>query len=123
MKTWSLQDAKNHFSEVVNAARRAPQQVTKHGKRAVVVVDAEEFDRLSRKNSRSMAGETKDFVEHLLSMPFKEGFEAEHRGFAENASAAPGKRTFVEHLLAIPKDGTDEDLFPRERLRARRTKL
>ena len=34
--TWSVQDAKNRFSEVVEAARRKPQTVTKHGKPAVV---------------------------------------------------------------------------------------
>jgi prevent-host-death family protein len=41
-----LQDAKNRFSAVVEAARREPQTVTKHGKPAVVVVDAAEFARL-----------------------------------------------------------------------------
>ena len=45
-RNWSVQDAKNRFSEVVNAARREPQTVTKHGKPAVVVVDAGEFERL-----------------------------------------------------------------------------
>ena len=35
-QTWSVQDAKNRFSEVVEAARRKPQTVTKHGKPAVV---------------------------------------------------------------------------------------
>ena len=44
--SWSVQDAKNRFSEVVEAARRAPQTVTKHGKPAVVVVDAAEYERL-----------------------------------------------------------------------------
>ena len=29
---WSVQDAKNRFSEVVAAAQREPQTVTKHGK-------------------------------------------------------------------------------------------
>ena len=45
---WSVQDAKNRFSEVVEAARRAPQTVTKHGKPAVVVVDVAEYERLRR---------------------------------------------------------------------------
>jgi len=45
---WSVQDAKNRFSEVVEAARDKPQTVTKHGKRAVVVVAAEEYDRLKK---------------------------------------------------------------------------
>ena len=44
--TWSVQDAKNRFSEVVEAARRKAQTVTKHGKPAVVVVAADEYERL-----------------------------------------------------------------------------
>jgi prevent-host-death family protein len=61
---WSLQDAKNHFSEVVEAASQGtPQTVTKRGKRAVVVVAAEEYDRLNGK------AEKRSFVEHLLSAP------------------------------------------------------
>jgi prevent-host-death family protein len=47
-RSWSVQDAKNRFSEVVEAARRKPQTVTKHGKPAVVVVDVEEYERLRR---------------------------------------------------------------------------
>lgn len=44
---WQLQAAKQHFSEVVERARReGPQIVTKHGKEAVVVVSAEEYQRL-----------------------------------------------------------------------------
>ena len=43
---WSVQDAKNRFSEVVEAARREPQTVTKHGKPAVVVVAVDEYERL-----------------------------------------------------------------------------
>ena len=31
LPSWSVQDAKNRFSEVVEAARRKPQTVTKHG--------------------------------------------------------------------------------------------
>ena len=47
-RTWSLQDAKNRFSGVVEAAQRKPQTVTKHGKPAAVVVAADEYDRLRR---------------------------------------------------------------------------
>ena len=44
---WSLQDAKNRFSAVVEAARRGePQLVTKRGAAAVVVLAAEEYARL-----------------------------------------------------------------------------
>jgi len=42
---WKLQDAKAQFSEVVRRARSgAPQQVTVHGKDAVVVVDPNRFE-------------------------------------------------------------------------------
>lgn len=44
---WRLQDAKARFSELVRMAHRdGPQHVTLHGRDAVVVVDAGEFNRL-----------------------------------------------------------------------------
>jgi prevent-host-death family protein len=67
--SWSLQDAKNRFSAVVIAARHAPQTVTKHGKPAVVVVDAEEFTRL-REAAHAAAP---SFADHLLAMPQDDG--------------------------------------------------
>jgi prevent-host-death family protein len=66
---WSVQDAKNHFSEVMDAAREEPQTVTKHGKRAVVVVAAEEFDRLKKLEKQHAPS----FKEHLLNMPKDNG--------------------------------------------------
>ena len=46
---WRLQDAKARFSEVVREAQQhGPQRVTLHGKDAVVIVGAAEFDRLQR---------------------------------------------------------------------------
>jgi prevent-host-death family protein len=68
-RSWSVQDAKNRFSEVVEAARQQPQTVTKHGKPAVVVVEATEYDRL-RRLERSKAP---SFAELLLAMPRDDG--------------------------------------------------
>jgi antitoxin Phd len=68
-RTWSVQDAKNRFSEVVEAARRAPQTVTKHGKPAVVVVDVVEYERL-RQLERACAP---SFADVLLAMPQDDG--------------------------------------------------
>ena len=49
MAEWPLQDAKNKFSELVNAALAGePLQVTRRGQPAVVVLAAEEYDRLRR---------------------------------------------------------------------------
>jgi antitoxin Phd len=65
LRRWSIQDAKNRFSEVVEAARRKPQAVTKHGKPTVVVVAADEYERL-RQLERAQAP---SFPELLLAMP------------------------------------------------------
>jgi antitoxin Phd len=64
-RNWSVQDAKNRFSEVVDAARREPQTVTKHGKPAVVVVAVDEYERL-RKLQHLKAP---SFAALLLAMP------------------------------------------------------
>ena len=49
MAEWPLQDAKNKFSALVNAALAGePQRVTRHGQPAVVVLAAEEYERLCR---------------------------------------------------------------------------
>lgn len=63
--TWSVQDAKNRFSTMVEAACREPQTVTKHGRPTVVVIDAAEYARL--KQIEKM--EAVPFTEHLLSLP------------------------------------------------------
>jgi prevent-host-death family protein len=64
-RNWSVQNAKNHFSEVVEAARKEPQFVTKHGKPAVVVVDAGQYERLRQFEKLTAP----NFVDHLLAMP------------------------------------------------------
>jgi prevent-host-death family protein len=44
---WRLQDAKARLSEVVRKAQsQGPQRVTLHGRDTVVIVSADEFDRL-----------------------------------------------------------------------------
>jgi antitoxin Phd len=68
-RSWSVQDAKNRFSEVVEAARRTAQTVTKHGKPAVVVVNVAEYERL-RRLERAQAP---SFVDVLLAMPQDDG--------------------------------------------------
>jgi prevent-host-death family protein len=64
-KSWSVQEAKNRFSEVVQAAQKRPQLVTKHGKAAVVVLSAEQYDRLRQ----CMKATGPSFVDLLLGMP------------------------------------------------------
>ena len=47
MRTFSSADAKNHFGELVDAARIAPVAVTKYDKPFVVVMAVEEYERLT----------------------------------------------------------------------------
>ena len=64
---WRLQDAKARFSEVVRRARaHQPQRVTVHGRDAVVVVAAEDYDRLRP----ALTGEA--IVEALRSSPLRD---------------------------------------------------
>ena len=67
--SWSMQDAKNRFGEVVEAARHMPQTVTKLGKPAVVVIDVAEYERL-RRLERARAP---SFADLLLAMPQDNG--------------------------------------------------
>jgi prevent-host-death family protein len=65
-RQWSLQDAKNRFSAVVEAARNGvPQTVTKHGKPVAVVLSVEDYEKLTGKAE----AQRPSFVEHLLAMP------------------------------------------------------
>jgi len=64
---WRLQDAEARFSELVRQAReKGPQRVTVHGKDAVVVVDADEWDRIKKPVSG------RDLVEALANSPLKD---------------------------------------------------
>ncbi len=51
---WQIQDAKTRFSELFRRARsEGPQYVTRQGKETVVVIPAEEFERLKRRNRKT----------------------------------------------------------------------
>ena len=66
MTTWQLQDAKNRFSAVVEAALTGePQEVTRRGKPVVVVVAFEEYQRLCKSDAENAPS----FVDHLLAIP------------------------------------------------------
>lgn len=63
---WTLQDAKNRFSAVVEAALAGrPQEVSRRGRPAVVVLSAEEYARLVQ----VAAGRRESFADHLLHFP------------------------------------------------------
>ena len=83
--SWKLQDAKARFSELVRRAREGePQQVTVHGKQAVIVIDPERFEiRPKVPREKTLAGfieRSKKYrgaaegvrFEHKLGMSFRD---------------------------------------------------
>ena len=66
MIEWPLQDAKNRFSAVVDAAMTGePQRVTRRGKPAVVVLATEEYERLRQVEMTNAP----TFADLLLEIP------------------------------------------------------
>lgn len=64
MADWQLQEAKNRFSAVVDAAIAGnPQRVTRRGKPVVVVMAVEEYEQLQRLRHAPT------FADTLLTMP------------------------------------------------------
>ena len=76
-ESWRLQDAKNQFSKVVEAALHGePQHVTRRGREVVVIVAADEYARFEKYKAAAMPG----FVDHLLALP-KDDLEFERLPF------------------------------------------
>lgn len=66
---WQLQVAKARFREVFQRARsEGPQRITCHGREAVVVVAAEEYDRLAERQNRP-----RSLAMLLAESPLKDG--------------------------------------------------
>ena len=67
---WQVQTAKQRFSELVErAVTEGPQVVTKHGRESVVVLDIDEYPRLTAPRM--------NFKEFLLTMPRIDDLELE----------------------------------------------
>ena len=79
MGTWQLQDAKNRFSALVEAALSGePQEVTRRGKPVVVVFSYDEYQRLQTERDEK----TPTFRDLLLAIPKgsdDDGFELPER--------------------------------------------
>ena len=70
MTSWSLQDAKNRFSAVVNAALAGePQRVTRRGEPVVVILSTDEYERMRRLEKANAP----TFSELLLQIPQDDG--------------------------------------------------
>lgn len=94
VETWTLQDAKARFSEVVRQARSGrPQHVTVHGKEAVVIVDPGRFEVRPRPaQARTMAG----FIEESKKF----------RGLAEGIDFEPPMQMTFRRRSIFGEDDT-----------------
>jgi prevent-host-death family protein len=81
VRSWKLEDAKNQFSRVVREALTGrPQRVTRAGKDAVVVIAAEEYERLTRPRV--------GLVEFLQKSPLAEALTAGELDLTRSGDAA-----------------------------------
>lgn len=75
MQRWQLQDAKQQFSRLVDRAREGePQLVTRHGKEVAVILDVDEYRRLTAPHG----GDFKKFL--FEGPPFFDDLEIERSG-------------------------------------------
>lgn len=64
MRAWQLQDAKARLSEVVKeASLHGPQEITLHGKPAVVVISKEQYNKLLKSKT--------NFITFINNSPLK----------------------------------------------------
>ena len=70
MANWQVQDAKTHFSELMERARReGPQTITRHGAERAVLLSIEDYRKLTAPHT--------DFKAHLIGGPKVDEFEIE----------------------------------------------
>jgi prevent-host-death family protein len=55
MKTLGASEAKNHFGELLDLARREPVKIAKKGRNVAVVLSIEEFERFSELENQLLA--------------------------------------------------------------------
>jgi prevent-host-death family protein len=68
MAIWQIQDAKVHFSEVIEHAHsKGPQVITRHGQERAVILSVEDY--------RALTAHKPDFREYLLGGPKIDSFE------------------------------------------------
>ena len=70
---WTVAEAKARFSEVIEQAKsRGPQTITKHGRTAVIVVSAEEWEKKTKR--------TGNLAEFFAASPLRDsGIEIERK--------------------------------------------
>ena len=78
MRNWSIRDAKDRLSELVEAAQAEPQAITRRGRCRAILLSEREFTRLQRQaepltNFFARAGLEDIEIERVKALPRDEG--------------------------------------------------
>ncbi len=65
MRTMTANEAKKHFGELLDTARREPVSVRKHGRPVAVMLSAEDYDELERIKHESLKAEIRAGLDQL----------------------------------------------------------
>ena len=65
MITYSANDAKQRFGEVIDAALQAPVSITKHNRRSVVILSDAEYQRLAQAKHATLKAEVRAGFDQL----------------------------------------------------------
>ena len=65
MQTFSANEAKQNFGEVIDAALRAPVAITKHGRRSVVITSGEDYRELQQFVHAHLKNEVRRGIEEI----------------------------------------------------------
>jgi prevent-host-death family protein len=65
MQTFSANEAKQNFGEVIDAALRAPVAITKHGRRSVVITSDEDYRELQQFVHAHLKAEVRKGIDDL----------------------------------------------------------
>jgi len=82
MKTFTANDAKQHFGRVLDASLQAPVSITKHGRPSVVITSSEDYDELMKLKFGRLKEEVQKGFEQL------DGGSFSNRTFEEIAEEA-----------------------------------
>lgn len=66
MRTMSANEAKRHFGELLDTARREPVSVEKHGRPVAVVMSAEDYDEIQQAKLERLRAEVDKGRQQLL---------------------------------------------------------
>jgi prevent-host-death family protein len=91
MRTMSANEAKKHFGQLLDTARREPVSIEKHGRKVAVLLSSEDYDDFERMQRDQLKSEIKLGLDQLERGQFTETDEAGLTSIAQGIKAAARK--------------------------------